>query len=56
MRGKRTLSVYEELKYSWGREAYASCCSMKEKSGVAYFRLGIWKLKEAWKVGWHGEG
>lgn len=29
-----------------GRETYISCCTVKERSGVPWFRLGIWKQRE----------
>ena len=47
MREKKMLSMYGDLKHFWGREAYTSCCTMKERSPTACFRLEIWKLKEA---------
>jgi hypothetical protein len=47
MRDKKSLSLYGELKHSGGRETYTSCCNVKERSGVAWFRLGIWKLRAA---------
>ena len=46
MREKRTISVDGDLKHSWGRQAYTTCCTMKEKSCIACFCLGIGKLKE----------
>jgi hypothetical protein len=55
MREKRTLSVYEDLKHSWGREAYASCCCMKERSGIEWFQQGIWTLKGV-RGAWKGVG
>jgi hypothetical protein len=36
-----------DLKHSWGREAYNTWFTMKERSGIARFRLGIGKLKGA---------
>jgi hypothetical protein len=45
MREKGMLSMYGDLKHSWGRQVYASSCTMKKRSGIALFQLGIWKLK-----------
>jgi hypothetical protein len=39
--------VNGDLKHSWGREAYNTWFTMKERSGIARFRLGIGKLKGA---------
>jgi hypothetical protein len=49
MREKKTLSVYKDLKHAWRRESYAFYCSMKESSGTAWLRLGIYELKEWWR-------
>jgi hypothetical protein len=35
----------DQLKHSWGRWEYTTCCTLKEKSGIAWFHLRIWKLK-----------
>jgi len=47
IRKKKILSMYGDLKHRLGREAYTSCCTMKERSRTVRFRLEIWKLKEA---------
>jgi hypothetical protein len=54
MREKKTTSVDGDLKQSWGSEAHATCCTMKEKSCIEYFCMGIGKLKEG--VGGGGGG
>jgi len=43
-----------DLKHSWGREAYNTWFTVKERSGIARFRLGIGKLRGA--KGGNGEG
>jgi hypothetical protein len=29
----------------WVKEAYTDCCTRHVKSGVAWFKVGTWKLK-----------
>jgi hypothetical protein len=41
------------MKDGWGKEC-TSCCCMRERRGVAWFRLGIWKLRGL-RSGWKGE-
>jgi hypothetical protein len=33
------------MKLLWAREEYVMCCSRKDRSGIAWFRAGIWKLR-----------
>jgi hypothetical protein len=33
------------MKLGWGREEYTVCCTRKERSGLAWRRAGIWKLR-----------
>jgi hypothetical protein len=33
------------MKLLWAREEYVTCCSRKDRSGIAWFRAGIWKLR-----------
>jgi len=53
MREKISLSLYGKVKHSWGTEVYTSCYTVKERrkeeSGMAWFRLGIWKIKSVWQ-------
>jgi hypothetical protein len=42
---KSSLIFYSEMKQEWAREQYISCCSMTERSGLAWFKSGIWKLR-----------
>jgi hypothetical protein len=30
----------------WAREQYISCCTRNERSGLAWFKTGIWKLRD----------
>jgi hypothetical protein len=32
-------------KQEWAREQYISCCTRTERSGLAWFKTGIWKLR-----------
>jgi hypothetical protein len=33
------------MKLLWVREEYVTCCSRKDRSGIAWFKAGIWKLR-----------
>jgi hypothetical protein len=33
------------MKLLWAREEYVTCCSRKDRSGMAQFKAGIWKLR-----------
>jgi hypothetical protein len=60
VRGKRPLISYCETKLEWDKEEYAVCCARNERSGLTWFKTGIWKLtvrgvrrgfeKESWAV------
>jgi hypothetical protein len=41
-----SLTDYVDIKRIWGREEYIMCCSRDERRGRAWWRLGIWKLKD----------
>jgi hypothetical protein len=42
---KRSLIFYSEMKQEWAREEYIGCCTRNERSGLAWFKTGIWKLR-----------
>jgi hypothetical protein len=42
--GKRSLIFYRDMKL-WDREYYVMCGSRNDRSGIAWFRTGIWKLR-----------
>jgi hypothetical protein len=42
---KRSLIFYSEMKQELAREQYISCCTRNERSGLAWFKTGIWKLR-----------
>jgi hypothetical protein len=46
--GKISL-VLPEVKQEWGREEYIDCCNRNERRCMAWWRLGIWKLRGSWK-------
>jgi hypothetical protein len=33
------------MKQEWAREEYIVCCTRNERSGLAWFKTGIWKLR-----------
>jgi hypothetical protein len=33
------------MKQEWAREEYIACCTRNERSGLAWFKTGIWKLR-----------
>jgi hypothetical protein len=33
------------MKQEWAREEHTVCCTRNERSGLAWFRTGIWKLR-----------
>jgi hypothetical protein len=33
------------MKQEWAREEYILCCTRYERSGLAWFKTGIWKLR-----------
>jgi hypothetical protein len=45
MSEKILLVFYQEMKHKWGREEYIDCCNRNERRGMAWCRLGIWKLR-----------
>jgi hypothetical protein len=42
---KKSLIFYSEMKQEWAREEYIVCCTKNERSGLAWFKTGIWKLR-----------
>jgi hypothetical protein len=42
---KRSLMSYSEIKQEWAREQYISC-TRNERSGLTWFKTGIWKLRD----------
>jgi hypothetical protein len=42
---KISLVFYQEMKQEWGREEYIDCCNRNDRRGMAWWRLGIWKLR-----------
>jgi hypothetical protein len=42
---KRSLIFYSEMKQEWAREEHTGCCTRKERSGLTWFKTGIWKLR-----------
>jgi hypothetical protein len=37
------------MKLLWAREKCVTCCSRKDRSGIAWFKAGMWKSKETRK-------
>jgi hypothetical protein len=42
---KRSLIFYSKTKQEWAREQYVSCCTRNVRSGLAWFKTCIWKLR-----------
>jgi hypothetical protein len=42
---EKSLIFYTEMKQEWAREEYIVCCTRNERSGLAWFKTGIWKLR-----------
>jgi hypothetical protein len=42
---KKSLIFYSEMKQEWAIEEYIVCCTRNEKSGLTWFKTGIWKLR-----------
>jgi hypothetical protein len=45
MNVKISLIFYFEMKYEWGKESYIDKCTRKERMGITWLRVGIWKLR-----------
>jgi hypothetical protein len=45
MTQRRSLIFYCEMKLEWAREEYTVCCTRNDRSGLAWFKTGIWKLR-----------
>jgi hypothetical protein len=41
----KSLSAYWKMKKEWGREIYTFCCKLNNRNTIAWFRLGIMKLR-----------
>jgi hypothetical protein len=39
------LTTYFDIKLEWIKEAYTDCYTRNERSGLAWFKTGIWKLR-----------
>jgi hypothetical protein len=39
------LIISLNIKQEWAREQYISCCTRNERSGLAWFKTGVWKLR-----------
>jgi hypothetical protein len=44
IKDKSSLIFYSKIKQEWAREQYISC-TRNERSGLAWFKTGIWKLR-----------
>jgi hypothetical protein len=42
---KISLVFYKEMKLKCNKEEYVNCCCRKERIGIAWWRIGIWKLR-----------
>jgi hypothetical protein len=45
-REKLSLVFYYGMIQRWCKEVYTDCCTRKEGSGIAWLKVGIWKLKQ----------
>jgi hypothetical protein len=45
IKDQSSLILYSEMKQEWAREQYINCCTGVERSGLAWFKTGIWKLR-----------
>jgi hypothetical protein len=45
MRGKRSLVFYNELESSWEKKLYIEVCTQEARSGIGWWKMGIWRLK-----------
>jgi hypothetical protein len=50
MREKILLKFYCEKKLQWSREEHTVYCTRNERSGLAWLKTGIWKLRGMRKV------
>jgi hypothetical protein len=42
---RQSLIFYSEMKQEWAREENIVCCTRNKRSGLAWFKTGIWKLR-----------
>jgi hypothetical protein len=42
---KRSLTLYREMNFLWGKRSYIDWCLRKEQSGIAWLLIGVWQLK-----------
>jgi hypothetical protein len=45
-----SLVFYKEMKLKCNMEEYVNCCSRKKRAGIAWGRVGIWKLRGIMRV------
>jgi hypothetical protein len=45
-KGKELFNILLGNEIGVGREEYTVYCTRKERSGLAWFRAGIWKLRQ----------
>jgi hypothetical protein len=45
IRGKRPLMFYYDMKFEWVSKAYTFYCTRNERSRLACFKAGTWKLR-----------
>jgi hypothetical protein len=38
------------MKQEWGREEFIDFCNRNDRRGMAWWRLGIWKIEEVGSV------
>jgi hypothetical protein len=39
------------MKHEWGKESYSDECTRKERMGIIWWKVGIWKLSGIWRGG-----
>jgi hypothetical protein len=45
MSEKMSLVFDQEMKQKWGREEYIKLCCRNERNGLAWMKVGVWKLR-----------
>lgn len=45
MNNMTSLIFYKKLKLLWGEETYLKLCGRKERIGICWLRMGIWRLR-----------
>jgi hypothetical protein len=41
----RPFIFFHDMKFEWSREVHTFCGTRNERSGSAWFKTGIWKLR-----------